>query len=98
MKKSLDEKNNTNKKGFAMKNLKPKYIYSIVSVALIAIIAFGFINNKLNIDVISSNKSGKNDTNIELDINKPKNESMSKVAAEDKSLKVQRICQTGSVS
>lgn len=89
--KSLDEKNNTNKKGFAMKKLKPKYIYSIVSVALIAIIAFGFINNKLNIDVISSNKSGKNDTNIELNINKPKNESMSKIAAEDKSLKLENL-------
>ena len=89
--KSLDEKNNTNKKGFAMKKLKPKYIYSIVSVALIAIIAFGFINNKLNIDVNTLNKAGNNDTNIELNINKPKNESMSKIAAEDKSLKLEDL-------
>lgn len=89
--KSLDEKNNTNKKGIAMKKLKPKYIYSIVSVALIAIFAFGFINNKINLDVISSNKAGKNDTNIKLNINKPKNESMSKIAAEDKSLKLENL-------
>lgn len=93
--KSLDKKNNTNKKGIAMEKLKPKYIYSIASVALIAIIAFGFINNKIYVDVISLNKSSKNDTNIELNINKQKNESTSKIVAdldaEGKSLKLENL-------